>query len=275
MNPNQFQMIACQAGIPISDLSTEKIAEIMASPQAQLRTATYKKGVYLVEDLVFKGPYKGHETALIKNLRHSYAIELLESALGLCEWERGSLPLEFLGYIGDDQYYLAAPNVGRRRAILFEVVSSRIERNAKIVKRGDAVERVSDREGTDWLSQGIKLAALQHLYLRFLLDIGDSGTHNVLIREDYDRTGRQIAGIDLEETRGFKVKKRRLEHLFKKPPSKKQISLYESDVCKIKSFSDRQLDQHTSDRLRAVGVDLERLNENMELWESLKPESRV
>ena len=58
-------------------------------------------------------------------------------------------------------------------------------------------------------------------------------------------------------------------HLFKKPPSKKQIRLYESDVCKIKSFSDRHLDQHTSDRLRAVGVDLERLNENMKLWERL------
>ena len=95
------------------------------------------------------------------------------------------LPWEFLGNAGDNQYYLAAPNVGRRRAIPFEVVNSKIERNVKIVRRRDAVERVSDLEGTDRLTQDIKLAALQHLYLRFLLDIGDSGTHNVLIREDY------------------------------------------------------------------------------------------
>ncbi len=31
------------------------------------------------------------------------------------------------------------------------------------------------------------------------LDIGDSGTHNILIREDHGATGRLVAGIDLEE----------------------------------------------------------------------------
>jgi len=30
------------------------------------------------------------------------------------------------------------------------------------------------------------------------------------------------------------------------------------------------LDQHASERLRAVGVDLERLKGNMELWERLE-----
>jgi hypothetical protein len=196
-------------------------------------------------------------------------MELLETVLKLPEWQRTSLPWKFMRYAGNDQYYLSAPNIGKRKSIPFEVVNSKLEMNVKVVPRGAAVERVSDIEETDHLTEEIKLATLQHLYLRFLLDIGDSGTHNVLIREDFDRTGRLIAGIDLEETRGFKVKKRRLEHLFKKPPSRKQISLYESDVCRIKSFSDRQVNQHTSDRLRSFGIDMERLNENMALWERL------
>ena len=51
------------------ELTAEKLAEIKTSPQAQLRTARYKKAVYLVGDLVFKGPYKAHETSLINNLR--------------------------------------------------------------------------------------------------------------------------------------------------------------------------------------------------------------
>jgi hypothetical protein len=105
--------------------------------------------------------------------------------------------------------------------------------------------------------------------LRFLLDTGDSGTHNILKREDHDGAGRLIAGIDLEETRKVKEKKRRLDHLFRKAASKKQNSLYESDVCKIKSLSYDQLDQHTLDRMKAVGIDLGRLKDNMELWENL------
>ena len=262
--------MARQVGIPIVELTAEKVAEIQASPQAQLRTARYKKAVYLVGDLVFKGPYKPHETALINNMRFNYAIELLENALELGEWERGSLPFEFIGFTGEDQYYLAAANVGRRGATPFEVVNSKIEKNVKIVKRGDAVDRVSDREGTDQLTQDIKLAALQHLYLRFLLDIGDSGTHNVLIREDVTIAGgRLIAGIDLEETRSFKVKERKLDCLFKKPPSRRQVQLYGSEVHEIRSFSDVQLDPETSARLEGVGVDLTRLTENMARWRQL------
>ncbi len=266
MIPINLRAIAQHAGVPIVELSAEKVAEIMASLQAQLRTARYKKAVYIAGELVFKGPYKAQDKALLKNLAFNYAIELLEEALQLPEWQRASLRWEFLGYAADGQYYLASPNVGRSKDIAFVVVNSKIEMNAKIVRRGEAVKRISDLEGSERLTQEIKLASLQHLYLRFLLDIGDSGTHNVLIREDNPVSGRLIAGIDLEERRAIKGQKSRLDHLFKKPASKRQISLYELEACKIRSFSDRQLHQHTVDKLEAVGIDLERLKENIETW---------
>ena len=60
-----------------------------------------------------------------------------------------------------------------------------------------------------------------------------------------------------------------MDHLFKKAPSRQQIALYESDVCKIKSLSYDQLDQRTLDRMKAVGIDLGRLKANAELWERL------
>ena len=120
------------------------------------------------------------------------------------------------------------------------------------------------------MTDDIKSAALQHLYFRFLLDIGDSGTHNVLIREDYDSTGRLIAGIDLEERRGNRAKRCRLDHLFKtKRASKDKEIIYNPDVSKIISLSYRQLDQHILDSLRAVGIQLEELRENMALWDGL------
>jgi hypothetical protein len=133
--------------------------------------------------------------------------------------------------------------------------------------------RVIDVEKNGLLTYDIKSATLQHLYLRFLLDIGDAGTNNVLIRQDNDSTGRLIAGIDLEEgitdnvkIRRSKEKKRRLNLLSSNGPFPKHISLYQSDVCKIKSLYYSQLDQHTLCRLRAVGIDLERLKDNMKLW---------
>lgn len=269
MNPSHLQILAQQVGVQIVELSAEKVAEILASPQAQLRTARYKKAVYIAGELVFKGPYKAQDKALLKNLTFNYAIEHMEEALQLPEWQRASLRWEFLGYAADDQYYLASPNIGRCKDIPYEVVSSRLESGVKIVRRGAALRRVSDVEGYKSMPDGLKLATLQHLYLRFLLDIGDSGTHNVLIREDHPVSGRLIAGIDLEETRAVKEKAKRLGHLFKKPPTESQILLYESNLSKISTLSARQLDQHTLDGLRAVGIDFERLRNNIALWERL------
>lgn len=269
MNTMNFRSMVAATGVPIHELSAHDMAQLQCAPQAQRKTSTYKKTVHIAGGLVFKGPYSCGDPMLMKNLANVYALGLLEEALQLAEAEKGFLPWEYVASWNDARYYLTARNVGKRRNVPFEVVSTKIETNVKVVPRGAAVKRVSDIEDTEHLTQEIKLAALQHLYLRFLLDIGDSGTHNILIREDHSISGRLIAGIDIEEKRGFKEKESRLEHLFKKPPSRKQINLYESDVCRIKSFSDRQLDQRTSDRLRAVGVDLQRINENMKLWERL------
>ena len=265
-----LRMIARKVGVPIQMLSVENMSKLKDAPQAQKRTAGYKKSVYIVEDLVFKGPYKRDDHMLMKNLRYTYALELLEAALQLHEWQRGSLRWKYLGCGDDNQYYLVAPNVGKWKNIPFKLETTEIEKDVPVVPRKKAVWRVSDIESNGLLTDEIKSAALQHLYLRFLLDIGDSGTHNVLIREDHDSTGRLIAGVDLEERRGIIEKERRLDHLFKekKAPKNKKI-IYNSDVCKIKSLSYSQLDQHTLDRLSAVGIDLKRLKENMALWEKL------
>ena len=268
MIPRDVRMIAQEVGVSIEELSAQTITKLKSAPQGQRKTAKFKKSVYIVEDLVFKGPYTFDDPRLMNNLRYTYAIELLEAALQLPEWERGSLIWEYLGRCDDNQYYLVAPNVGNQKKIPPDLVNTKIEKNVKVVPRGEAVRRVSDIEGTELLTNDIESAALQHLYLRFVLDIGDSGTHNVLARENYVSSGRLIAGIDLEERRGDKETKRRLNLLFSKL-YKKHSDLYESDICKIKSLTYSELDQHTLDRLNAVGIDLEKLKENMDLWEIL------
>jgi len=269
MNSTYSIELARTVGVPIRMLSKKTMTKINVAPQAQKRTAKFKKAVYIVGNLVFKGPYKFDDRGLINCLRYTYALDLLEAALQLSECQRGSLSWEYVGCCNDNQCYLVVKNVGTHGNIPFEWVTTRIETNVKVVPRGKSVMRVSDIEGNGQLTDEVKLATLQHLYLRFILDIGDSGTHNVLIRKDRHSSGRLIAGIDLDEKRAIKEKERRLDHLFKKTASKKQVSLYQSGVCKIKSLAFSQLDKYTLERLSAVGINLERLKGNMNLWESL------
>jgi hypothetical protein len=120
------------------------------------------------------------------------------------------------------------------------------------------------------MNDGIKLAALQHLYFRFLFDIGDSGTHNILLRQDHGAIGRLIAGIDLEESRKKVQSQHRLDHLFKKGPSKKQTEIYKPLVNEIQSISHSQLDHGFVDNLIDVGIDVISLKEKMDLWDRLK-----
>ena len=270
MNTDDIEILADKVGVPIRKLSAETVAKINDAPQAQKRTATYKKAVYIVEDLVFKGPYVSDKDyfRLMNNLRYTYAIQQLEEALHLTGWKRGALPWKYIGQWGVDQYYLVTPNVGKWKDISPNPAKSGYDPTAMIVPREKHVMRVSDMEKPGQLTDDIKSVALQHLYLRFILGIADSGTHNILIREDYDRTDRLIAGIDLEDRRGNIVNNSRLSLLFSKL-YKKHIPLYGSAVRKINSLSYSQLDQHTTDRLCVVGINLAKLKVKMELWDSL------
>jgi|GEM_PF-4099280 len=258
--------LAKEAGVPIRNLSSQTMTAIKDAVQAQKRTARYKKEVRIVDDLVFKGPYKDNDKSLLNGLRYNYAIQLLEEALQLDERLRASLQWGYLGRWGDDRYYLAAPNVGKRKDIPFEMVNKTLDKNVKVAIRREAVKQVAEIEKTKAFTEDIKMATSQHLYFRYLLDIGDSGSHNVLVREDRHRTERLIAGIDLEERRGIKDNQSRLDRLFKKGASKDQVILYEAALDQIRTLSNIHLDNGTLRKLAAVGIDLERLESNIATW---------
>ena len=254
MKKHNIDTVAQKVGVPIKELSAKTIVYIKNAPQAQKRTAKSKKAVYVVDDKVYKGPYAVDDHKLLKNLSYTFALHVLEDVLKLPEWRRGALPWEYIGCCSENQCYLVAPNVGKTKNIPFDLVTSKIETDVPVIPRGGVIGRVSEAEKNGQLTEDIKLTALQHLYLRFLLDIGDSGTHNILIRQDSSRTGRLVAGIDLEEQRKRVEKNTRLEHLFKKGPSKLQGQLYKQHVGKIITLNDGLLDQYTADKLSAVGI---------------------
>ena len=154
MNPSNLRKQAHKVGVPIQKLSARIMTKLKDAPQAQKRTSERKKAVKIVKDFVFKGPYACDEKQLIKNLRYTCAIELLEAALQLDEWQRGSLRWEYLGCWVDDQYYLVTSNVGKWNGITHEPKKSKIEENVEVVPRKTHIMRVSDIEGTELFVAG-------------------------------------------------------------------------------------------------------------------------
>ena len=278
MNRKDIKMLAGKVKVPVHKLSVAMMKKLNGAPQCQRVTATRKKPVKMVGDFVFKGPYTDERDVrpFWNELRYPYALELLEEALNLDEWQRGTLNWEFVGCWSGNQYYFVAPNVGNDENIPVDPNITDDMTNVPIIPRKTHLNRVIDIEETDLLTDEIKLAALQHLYLRFLLDIGDAGTNNVLIREDIDKTNRLIAGIDLEDNITNNVKERRSnatkQHLYLllSSPKKKHFRIYGSDTTKIQSFSYHEIDRPTLDQLSAVGIDLERLKMNTELWKRIR-----
>jgi hypothetical protein len=271
MNADDLGNLTDIVEVPIQELSAESMDNLNRAPQAQRRTSRFKKAVKIAGATVFKGPYVngGDLKRLMNELRYTYAMELLEESMQLEPWQSSSLRWQCVGCSDDDQYYLVGSNVGRWENFPVKMATTKIESKVLVIPRGGHVYRVSDTEKNGLITDDIKLASLQHLYLRFLLYIGDSGTHNILVREDDSRAGRLIAGIDLEEKRAVKLKESRLDHLFKKSPSKQQRFLYQSEIYAIKTISYCELDHQTLERLEIVGIDMGRLKENMDLWERL------
>ena len=278
MNANDIDILAGKVKVPVHKLSVAMMKKLNGAPQCQRVTAPRKKPVKMVGDFVFKGPYTDERDfrPFWNELRYPYALALLEEALNLDEWQRGTLNWEYVGCWNGNQYYFVAPNVGNDENIPVDPNIIDDKTNVPIIPRKAHLNRVIDIEETNQLTDEIKLAALQHLYLRFLLDIGDAGTNNVLIRQDPYRNERLIAGIDLEDNISDNVKDRRSkaksQHLalLLSKPSKKHFRIYGSDTTKIQSFSYHEIDRPTLNQLSAVGIDLKRIKENMELWNRLK-----
>ncbi len=225
-------------GTDVVNISKELEKEITKLPQGQKRTATFKKACYIYQDVVVKGPYQNLEKIDI-NIKNTVRLADLEDRLNLPKKLRSILPWHCI-YKCQKRYYLVAKNVGNIQKMEYQVESSKIEKDVKIVKRGSMVSRVSEEE-LKWieeleedLSEDIIVASLQHLYLRYLYGIGDSGTHNILVATNL---GEQlIVGNDMEEFRKTKYGKTKLECLFRKV-SKKIKKVYSPYLDKIVTFS--------------------------------------
>ena len=242
----------------------------------QRRTGTHKKAVFISSAHIYKGPYAtqlpGDRKKFLFNLYFTRACLALEEHLKISVEHRSILDWQSVIKIaGSEEYYLKQKSIGHLSSDEndSEVVTTKIESDVKVLRRGSHVSRMIEveKETTD-IPHG--QACLQHFYLRYLLNIGDSGTWNILLRRD-ETPG--ICGIDLEEIRSNNAKKcnDRLSMLFSKI-SKQQRRLYTPYLDQLVIFRSALdlSDPLAKDLSTSFQIDLEQFNKRVEAFLRVK-----
>ena len=183
-------------GIPVLEIDSKAEKEITSGKRAQLKTSKYKKSVFVFEKNVYKGPYDKKEKSFTLNIENPQKLKKLEENIE--PKYRSNLDWKYILHI-KGRYYFVMKNVGKFENIKSQMKTSSIEENVEIIDRNSFVNRVSEIDLDPNVSKDTLLATLQHLYFRYILNIGDSGPHNILVRNDDSE--RLIVGLDMEEER--------------------------------------------------------------------------
>lgn len=170
-----------------------------------------------------------------------------------------------------NEYYLKQKCLGKLSTSDddHEIVTTKVETNVKVLLRGSHVNRLIELEKDESNFQDdddkqILQACIQHFYLRYILNIGDSGTWNILVRRDGIKG---ICGIDFEEIRAEKAKKTNdpLTLILSKV-SKQQQKIYESYTNKITIFKTKidLSDELAKTLSTSFKIDVENMNKRIE-----------
>ena len=253
----------------ITDLTKSEYQNIIKLPQGQKLTSSSKKSVFISKEYVYKGPFGLDDVKFINNIRFTRALKILERLSGVPAQYQSLLEFKIKHFSG--YYYLVYKNIAiiPPSTISHSHTTKVISKSAgllasdlgepspsvivKIYPRG-VVKRISDIINLypAKFTNEIKIATLQHLYFRYLLNAGDSGTQNVLYRED--GSDKLIAGIDMEENRLKDQGDTKLTYLFNSKFNKK-VALFRDFISKVTPLYKSSLDIHDQD-FKSLGFDI-------------------
>ena len=237
-------------------IGLEEVKRIDELPKAQLLTSKWKKNVNVDDVMVYKGPYDYKDTKLIRNLQVASAMEYLEMLLVGNKHEYFSHLLKC-----GDQFWLASRRIGNDFNIDDLIDCNKVGKKLQILKRNSFVKRISDLS-TDYLTPQLVDEVLQHLYLRFLLNVGDSGPHNMLYCDDLSSEF-VVQGIDFDESCMQNLKLDRISCLFKRGGEH-----YAGDVMNMRVFKEIMSGTVSND-LVSFGLDVGDINMRINFFNNL------
>jgi len=253
----------------ITQMTDDEYETILNLPHGQKLTSSSKKSVYMDQSYVYKGPFTVDDKKLLNSIKFTQALVCVENIIKIQNKMKSVLPFSIKEYKG--YYFLVYKNIGNIDESTSELVNTTLvsksltemalkigntspSKSVKIYPRG-VIKRISDIITLDpsKFTNDIKLATLQHLYFRYLFNVGDSGTQNVLYREDGNI--KLVAGIDMEEIRGKDQGKTKLEYLFNSQYNKK-VALFRDTIDNVVTLTFDELNS-IKDVLVLLGIDYE------------------
>ncbi|CAF0887041.1 unnamed protein product [Adineta ricciae] len=200
-----------QLDVQLESFVTDELSKLA---QGQCRTSVRKKAVFISSDYIYKGPYSscipGDRKRFFYNLYFTRALITLEEYLKIPDQFRSIVDwYSIVKITNTNDYYLKQKALGQLSTEEndHEIMTTKIESNVKVLRRGSHINRLNEleKEKSNFQDENKQIlqACLQHMYLRYLLNIGDSGTWNILVRRDEVKG---ICGIDFEEIRTEKEK---------------------------------------------------------------------
>jgi hypothetical protein len=266
----------------ITQMTDDEYETILNLPQGQKLTSSSKKSVYMDQSYVYKGPFTVDDKKLLNSIKFTQALVCVESVIKIPYKMKSVLPFSIKDYKG--YYFLVYKNIGNIDESTSELVDTKLvskslsdmalklgnsspSKSVKIYPRG-VIKRISDVITLEpsKFTKDIKLATLQHLYFRYLFNIGDSGTQNVLYREDGNI--KLVAGIDMEEIRGKDQGNTKLEYLFNSRYNKK-VALFKDIIDNVVTLTFEELDT-IKDDLGELCIDYEDIRKKIYKYNTSK-----
>ena len=268
----------------IKKIEKDELDIILELPHGQKLTNSSKKSVFVGRNYVFKGPFECGEKKMDNSIRFTLALKLLETISSIPISMKSCLMFEIKKY--DGYYFFVSKNVGQSgiksdQSVIIDTTilgksfakmkkkecgdSIELSKKIKVYPRG-VIKRINDIIALypEKLKDNIKIATLQHLYFRYLLDIGDSGPQNVLYRED--GSTQFVSGIDMEEIRGRDQGNTRLEFLFNSRYNKK-VALFRDCIDKIATVKYYDLEKYRNLFLD-IGLNIDNIKTKIEKFDS-------
>jgi len=220
-------------------------------PLAQQRTGRAKKfsRVDFEKKLAIKGPYKADDKKFIYAIKYNLLLQKLDTNTE----SKTAWPWVKLYTDENDMYYLVSEFVSdkvmieserQKRMLSIEDWSGKVvnyfARDAEVLgyRILDILRRAKRGEAETLLNDRLKRDILQHLYLRYVLGVGDAGGQNILYVDREKNPDQLVAGIDLEEFRPLHGLNRDTPYrMLFNTPHKTYLSLFE-DVMDSITFID-------------------------------------
>lgn len=210
---NSKKMKSIDSLLELYSIQTKYInsKDINEFPLIQKRTGRNKKfnRIDFNNKFIIKGPYKNTDKDILYAIKYNIALQFLDSVTNY----KTAIPWYNI-YIDEiNQYYLVSKFVTNnimiesdRNKIIKKILDQWSNTEFQYFERDSNVVgiRISDIFKNQLLLEklldtNLKQHILQHLYLRYILGIGDTGPHNMLYVDNI--LHQVIGGFDLEEFR--------------------------------------------------------------------------